>query len=106
MAPYGGADLGEVDAMSKQVKDADDGSFFEACASTAEARIAEGDAATKAGHLETAYDCYLRAALFLGIGYHPLYGTPVDARLVDAFHLQMETFEQAMRLGVVRAEPV
>ena len=51
--------------------------------------------------LQTAYDCYLRAALFLGVGYHPLYGTPVDPRLVDAFHLQMETFAKALRLGVV-----
>jgi alpha-beta hydrolase superfamily lysophospholipase len=106
MAPYGGADLGEVAAMAKLVKDGDDGSFFEACASTAEARIAEGDAAAEAGHLDTAYDCYLRAALFLGMGYHPLYGTPVDPRLVDAFHRQIETFEKALRLGVVRAEPV
>src|SRR4029079_3276633 len=106
MAPYGGADLGEVEAMAKQVKDGDDGSFFEACAATAKARIAEGDAAAEADHLQTAYDCYLRAARFLGIGYHPIYGTPVDPRLVDAFHLQMETFEQALGLGVVRAEPV
>lgn len=106
MAPYGGADLGEIDAMVKQVKDGDDTSFFEACHAIATARIAEGDAAAKAGHLHTAYDCYLRAQLFLGIGYHPLYGTPVDPRLVDAFHLQMETFEKALRLGVVRAEPV
>ena len=58
------------------------------------------------GHTATAYDCYLRAALFLAIGYHPLYGTPVDPRLVDAFHLQMEVFEKALRLGVVQAEPV
>ena len=35
MAPYGGADLGEVEAMAKQVKDGDDGSFFEACAAIA-----------------------------------------------------------------------
>src|ERR1044072_4883881 len=96
MAPYGGADLGEVEAMAKQVQDGDDGSFYEASAAIAKARIAEGDAAAKAGHQETAYDCYLRAALFLGIGYHPLYGTPVDPRLVDACPLQMEGFEKAL----------
>jgi alpha-beta hydrolase superfamily lysophospholipase len=106
MAPYGGADAGEVEAMAKQVKDGDDDSFFEACDAIARARIAEGDAAVAAGHPQTAYDCYLRAALFLGIGYHPLYGTPVDPRLADAFHRQMETFERALRLGVVQAEPV
>ena len=35
IAPYGGADLGEVEAMAKQVKDGDDGSFFEASAAIA-----------------------------------------------------------------------
>ncbi len=89
LAPYGGADVGEVDALVPLVKDGDDGSFYDACVATARARIAEGDAATAAGHLQSAYDCYLRAARFLGVGYHPLYGTPVDPRLVDAFHLQM-----------------
>src|SRR6478735_10616927 len=106
MAPYGGTDLGEVEAMAKQVKDGDDGSFFEACAAIAKARIVEGDAAAKAGHQQTAYDCYLRAALFLGIGYHPLFGTPVDPRLVDAFHLQMATFEKALAHAVPAGEKV
>jgi pimeloyl-ACP methyl ester carboxylesterase len=32
------------------------------------------------------------------MAYHPLYGVPVDARLVDAFHLQMDTFDRAMTL--------
>ena len=32
----------------------------------------------------------------LGIAYHVLYGTPVDPRLTDAFHLQMATFEKLL----------
>jgi len=106
LAPYGGADVGEVDALVNQVTDGDDGSFFEACSAAARERIEEGDAAAAAGHIQTAYDCYMRASLWLAFSYHPLYGTPVDPRLVDAFHLQMQTFEKALRLGVVRAEPV
>jgi pimeloyl-ACP methyl ester carboxylesterase len=106
LAPYGGADVGEVDALVPLVEDGDDGSFHDACRATAEARITEGDVAEKAGHAETAYDCYLRASLFCAVGIHPLYGTPVDPRLVDTFHLGMDTFERALRLGVVRAEPV
>ena len=86
------------------MKDGDDDSFYDAFVATAKARIDEGDAAAATGHPTTAFDCYLRAALFLGVGYHVLYGTPVDPRLVDAFHLQMETFEKAMP-SVVRAEP-
>src|SRR4051812_34515428 len=97
MAPYGGADAGEIDAFASQVKDGDDGSFYDASTATATARIAEGDAAVKAGHAETAFDCYLRAALFLAVGIHPLYGLPVDPRLVDGFHLAMATFEKALQ---------
>jgi len=32
------------------------------------------------------------------MSYHPLYGTPVDPRLVDAFHLEIDTFDRAMTL--------
>lgn len=97
-APYGGGDVGEAEAAAAGVKDGDDGSFYEAFVKYARRRIEEGDAASKKGHLSTALDCYLRAASFLGIAYHPIYGTPVDPRLVDAFHLQMDTFDRAMAL--------
>ncbi len=106
MAPYGGADIGEVDLLASRVTPGDDDSFFDECHAIARARIDEGDTALGHDHHATAYDCYLRAALFLGVGYHVLYGTPVDPRLIDAFHLQMATFEKALRLGVVQAEPV
>src|SRR2546421_8782490 len=94
-APYGGADIGEVDLLGSRVTAGDDDSFFDECSAIASARIEEGDAAASNGHPATAYDCYLRAAAFLGVGYHVLYGTPVDPRLVDAFHLQTATFEKA-----------
>lgn len=98
-APYGGGDIGELQAIAKQVKAGDDGSFYDAFASFAKRRIAEGDAALAKGHRATAHDCYLRAAGLLGVAYHPLYGTPVDPRLVDAFHLQMATFERALQVA-------
>ena len=34
----------------------------------------------------------------LGMAFHPLYGTPVDPRLIDAFHLEMDVFDRAMAL--------
>jgi pimeloyl-ACP methyl ester carboxylesterase len=98
-APYGGADVGEVEQIATQVKPGDDGSFFDAFSAMAHRRIDEGDAASAKGHSTTARDCYIRAASLLGIGYHPLFGTPVDPRLVDAFHLQMDLFEKAILLG-------
>jgi alpha-beta hydrolase superfamily lysophospholipase len=98
-APYGGCDAGEVELLASQVKAGDDGSFFDAFAGLAKRRIIEGDAAAARHRVATARDCYLRAALYLGLGYHPIYGTPVDDRLVDAFHLQMETFDKFVALG-------
>src|SRR5215207_6443480 len=82
-APYGGGDVGEVDYLATQVKPGDDDSFFDAFSEFAGRRIEEGDAAAAKGHSATARDCYLRAPALLGIAYHPLYGKPVDPRLVD-----------------------
>ena len=103
---YGGADYGEVQAIATQVADGDDDSFFDAWHAFAQRRIEEGDRAAAAGHSETASDCYGRAALMLGLAYHVLYGTPVDQRLVDAFHLQMDTFAKALAHAPFPAEQV
>lgn len=105
-APYGGADVGEVQLLASQVKPGDDDSFFNAFSGLAQRRIAEGEAAATKGHATTARDCYLRAAAFLSLAYHPLYGTPLDPRLVKAFHQEMELFDKAVRLGRPRGEKV
>ena len=105
-APYGGGDVGEVEYLATQVKAGDDDSFFEAYLALSRNLIAEGDAAAGRGQARTARDCFVRAAAYLGVGYHPLYGTPVDPRLVDAFHLQMDTFAKAMALQDVPGEPL
>jgi hypothetical protein len=106
LAPYGGADYGEVQTIATQVVDGDDDSFFDAWHAFAQRRIDEGDRAAAAGHFQTASDCYGRAALMLGLAYHVLYGTPVDPRLVDAFHLQMDTFAKALEHAPFPAEQV
>jgi pimeloyl-ACP methyl ester carboxylesterase len=97
-APYGGGDVGEVEQLATQVPAGDDDSFFEAFSGFAHGLLEEGEAALAAGHTATARDCHLRAAAYLGVAYHVLYGTPVDPRLVDAFHLQMDAFTTAMGL--------
>lgn len=98
LAPYGGSDVGEIEAVAREVKAGDDGSFFDALAGLARRRIEEGEAAEAKGHRASAYDSYGRATPMLGMAYHPLYGTPVDPRLVDAFHLEMDVFDRAMAL--------
>lgn len=104
--PYGGGAVGEVEQLATQVTAGDDESFVKAFTGFAATLIAEGDAAADGGRTRTARECYLRAAAYLGIGYHLLYGTPVDPRLVDAFHLQMDTFAKAMALQDVPGEPL
>ena len=104
--PYGGGDVGEVAYLASQVADGDDDSFFETYVAFAKGLIAEGDAAVTAGHDRTAHECYLRAAAYLGVGYHPLFGTPVDPRLVETFHLQDATLTKALSLHVPPAQQV
>jgi alpha-beta hydrolase superfamily lysophospholipase len=106
LAPYGGGDVGEVELLARRVTPGDDDSFFEGFSALARRRIGQGDAAAAEGHDASGRDCYLRAALLLAIAYHPLYGAPVDPRLPEAFHLQMETFDKAVALGRPAAEKV
>ena len=105
-SPYGGGDFGEVQAVAAEVKPGDDGSFHDAFVRFAKRRIEEGDTAAAKGRHATAHDCYLRAASMLGVAYHALYGAPVDPRLVDSFHLQMDTFERALATMDTPGEPV
>ena len=48
-APYGGGDVGEVQALSLEVREGDDDSFFDAFVRLARRRIEEGDAASAKG---------------------------------------------------------
>src|SRR5215467_12365351 len=98
--PYGGADVGEIQVLATKVKPGDDDSFFDEFSAFAKRRIEEGDTAAAKEHAAAARDCYLRAA------YRPIFGKPVDPRLVDAFHLQMKTFDKAMANGPLAAEKV
>jgi pimeloyl-ACP methyl ester carboxylesterase len=105
-SPYGAADYGELQAIVSQVEPADDGSFFDAFSAFARRRIAEADAAVAKGHDATARECYLRAAQLLSIAFHPLFGKPLDPRLVEAFHLQVDAFDKAMAIGEPPAQKV
>jgi pimeloyl-ACP methyl ester carboxylesterase len=105
-APYGGGDVGEIQALAAEVKPGDDGSFHDCFVAFARRLIEEGEEAEQKGHRATSRDCHLRAASLLGVAYHPLYGTPVDARLVEAFHLQMETFGRVLELLEPAGEPI
>jgi dienelactone hydrolase len=104
--PSGGADLGEILAIAAQKEDPSDDEYFETWSAAARRHNDIADSAAAAGRLATARAHYLRAASFLTVAYHPLYGTPVDPRLADAFERQMAAFDRAMSLRTPPAEPL
>lgn len=97
--PYGGADFGEVRAVADAVGDGDDGAYYDAWMAAGDRLNAEADAAHAKGHTASARALYLRASTFYCASFHPLYGSPVDARLVAAFGKQMAAFDRGLALG-------
>ena len=96
--PYGGADFGEVQAVARAVGDGDDGAFYRAWTDAGD-RIAErARDALAAGRRETARDAFLRAAGHYASAYHPLFGSPVDPRLLAAFRKQIAAFDRGLAL--------
>lgn len=97
--PYGGADFGEVRAVADAIGDGDDASYYEAWTGFAGRLHAEAHAALDRGHAASARESFLRAAAFYGASYHPLYGAPIDPRLLTAYRRQIAAFEQGLALG-------
>jgi len=97
--PYGGADVGQVEALMKQVGDGDDDAFYEAWRGAGDRLFEQAKEAEGKGHAQSARESYLRAAGYFGIAYHPIYGKPVDPRLAETFKLEIEAFDKALALG-------
>jgi pimeloyl-ACP methyl ester carboxylesterase len=93
-----GCPLGEVSATTAQIEERDQDGWYEQWVAAAD-RIAElGDESASAGHTVSARDAYLRASCYYRTAYLPLYGSPVDARLVEAFDQETTVFQKAAAL--------
>src|SRR3954469_14457468 len=109
-----GGQLGEVAAICAQIGEGDDDAWYTgwsaaadrlggvaaaACApggwAAADRLAAEADHAAVRGHLVGAGETYRRASLYYAISYHPLFGAPVDPRLLAAFGKPSEVFAKA-----------
>jgi alpha-beta hydrolase superfamily lysophospholipase len=104
--PYGGADFGEIEAVARAVGDGDDASFHGAWNEAAERLTNEATASLANGHRASARDLYLRASVFHAASCHPLYGEPVDPRLLSAFRRQVEAFDKGLALSDPPVEPL
>jgi alpha-beta hydrolase superfamily lysophospholipase len=96
--PYGGADFGEIAAVGHAVGDGDDAAFYQAWRGAADRLAGEAQALADRGRRTSARELFLKASCLYGASYHPLYGRPVDPRLVAAFRKQIDAFNKALAL--------
>ncbi|SDY54485.1 alpha/beta hydrolase [Herbiconiux ginsengi] len=105
-APYGGGDYGDVAAVAAAVGDGDDGAFYDAWLAAGDRLNAEAETTRAAGHRGSASDLFLRASAAYASAYHPLYGFPVDPRLLEGYRRQVAAFDAGMALREVPVEVV
>jgi alpha-beta hydrolase superfamily lysophospholipase len=103
---YGGAEVGQVQELAKEVGDGDDDAFYEAWRAAGDRYVEQGKEAESKGHIESARESYLRATSHYAIAYHPIYGKPVDPRLTETFRLEMDALEKGLGLGDPPLEPL
>lgn len=96
---HGGGELGELQAIARAVGDGDDTAFHDAWSRAADALEREAGHSLAKGRREEARELLLRASCFHSIGYRPLFGKPIDPRLVAAQHRQVAAFGRAMGLS-------
>ncbi|MBV9357153.1 MAG: alpha/beta fold hydrolase [Chloroflexi bacterium] len=91
---HGGGEPGEIAAICAQITDGDNDSWYAAWSAAADQLVAAGAASAGADHHVSARESYLRATSYYGLAYHPLFGAPVDQRLLDAFGKQRTAFDR------------
>ncbi|UYP18932.1 alpha/beta fold hydrolase [Rhodococcus sp. Z13] len=103
--PYGGADFGEIAAVARRVGDGDDGDFHTAWIEAGDRLVTEAESCAAAGHDNSARELFLRASAYYATAYHPLYGSPVDPRLLTAFGKQRAAFDAGLAIGDTPVTP-
>ncbi|MFT3900796.1 MAG: alpha/beta fold hydrolase [Gordonia sp. (in: high G+C Gram-positive bacteria)] len=98
-APYGGGDVDELRAIAATVGDGGADAFYDAFTTAADRLAHDAAAAEAAGHFAAARELHLRASSYYAAAYHPLYGSPVDPRLIDAFDKQVVELNSGLSLG-------
>src|SRR5919107_2171293 len=101
-----GCPLGEVSATTSRIEEGDRDGWYEQWTATADRVAALGDESASAGPTVSARDAYLRASSYYRTAYLPLYGSPVDARLVEAFDKETTVFQKSAALMGAPVEPV
>jgi pimeloyl-ACP methyl ester carboxylesterase len=96
--PYGGADFGEVVAVAEGMAENTDEAFYKSWIASADRLNEEAEGALRKGLRTSARELFLRSSVFYATSYHPLYGHPVDHRLLEAFRNQVQTLNRGLAL--------
>jgi dienelactone hydrolase len=91
----GGPDLGLLAGVGAVVGNGDAGAFHDAWVAAGDAFLAEAEGARTR---DDRCRLTLWASVCYATAYHPLYGTPVDPRLVSAFRKQIAAFDAGLAL--------
>lgn len=92
---YGGAEIGEARAAVAATGDGGPDAWYAAWTAMADRLAAGAEASAAAGHRASAREAWLRAACYYQVAYMPLFGAPVDPRLVAAFDKETAAFQAA-----------
>ncbi|KAA0970565.1 alpha/beta fold hydrolase [Aureimonas fodinaquatilis] len=99
----GGPEIGEMLQVAKAVGDGDDGDYYECWSDLGDRLVQDAENSLRKGNRESARASLLKATCAFGTSYHPIFGEPVDQRLLAGFTRQMAAFEKAMSLSPVPA---
>jgi pimeloyl-ACP methyl ester carboxylesterase len=99
LSSYGGADFGEcMQAAKRAAAQGDFGAWHASWSAVADDLVQAADTSAAAGHRVSAREAYLRATTYYRTAYFPLFGSPVDERLRQAFERESEAFRTAAPL--------
>jgi hypothetical protein len=104
-APYGGGEVGEVAAVAARVGEGDDDVFHAEWVALGDRLAAEARRAEQTGHAASASELFLRASAAYASSNHPIFGFPVDPRLLAAHRKQRTAFDAGLALRPVPVMP-
>lgn len=102
----GGADFGDCISTISRIPDGDVDAWAREWSATGDRMVALAEASLAAGDRVSARQAYYRASNYYRIIQYPLYGTPVDPRLVAAFESEVAAFLKGAELSNFPIEPV
>ena len=103
--PYGGPDFGEIAAVAKAVGDGGGEAFHAGWVAAGDRAAKQAGEALQARRRKSARELFLKAAVFYASSLHPLFGAPVDPRLVAAFRKEVEAFDNGLALSDPPVKP-